>query len=297
VGAFTLPRERNIHLFPRGRKLMFKARGGEGGTIWGSTLLLNRMFLKDRKSSIESGIETALFLLDKTEQVEWKKDICKQFPWVPNTILDQCLDSITHAFSTVTPSELKAALKPGGLVKVRPKLENSIVKALEKQPINNSMIPLKEDQKRQLLKYLVTLSLDYLLKDAETLLANPFDKLRELDVERRRIQRRMSFWQLCWYQIRFHRIRTSMMIGLATVGTSYAFYLQDTTIVSTAILNAFSKFSVSCSIVLQKFNAFVATLVLFVTTIDTELSSFFTRVTSGRSLLDFTAKNSKKGRR
>eukprot|EP00548_Thalassiothrix_antarctica_P011691 CAMPEP_0194162352 /NCGR_PEP_ID=MMETSP0152-20130528/79451_1 /TAXON_ID=1049557 /ORGANISM="Thalassiothrix antarctica, Strain L6-D1" /LENGTH=311 /DNA_ID=CAMNT_0038872245 /DNA_START=270 /DNA_END=1202 /DNA_ORIENTATION=+ len=59
-------------------------KGSGGKTLLNSMVSMNRKSIRDRRSSIESGIETALFLLDKKQQAQWKKDICKEFPWVPN---------------------------------------------------------------------------------------------------------------------------------------------------------------------------------------------------------------------
>lgn len=310
VEGFAFPIHRETNQLSRERRLTLAAIIGDGGktvlnsmalmkgsggkTLLNSMVSMNRKSMRDRRSSIESGIETALFLLDKKQQAQWKKDICKEFPWVPNTILDSCLDSVTHAFSTIAPSELKAALKPGGLEKARPKLESTIVEALEKQPINKSMIPLSDTQKRKLLKYLVTLSLDYVLRDAEMLLTNPFVKLRELEEEKRRIQRSMNLWQLSWYRLRFYPIQSSVLIGLGTMATATSvFYMTKNTAVSATILNSFSNLSAFCTIALSKLKVLMNSLILLLTTIGAKLSTSF----SSESFPKITAKNAKKIRR
>jgi len=213
-----------------------------------------RILFQD-KSAIESGVETAALLLDKRQQSQCKKDIRKEFRWIPAEILDVCFDSATAAFATVAPSELKAAIKQGGLQKVRPKLEDKIVKKLESRPIFNSFPFLKLDDRRQLLTYLVSLSLDYLLKDAEKLLANPFDKLRLLDKERRKIRQKLTFRQLAWYRLRFYPGQM-FLLGVTAFVISYGIYVQHG---NNAILPTVSKISTVISSLATNFWMFLNT--------------------------------------
>lgn len=164
-----------------------------------------------RPSSMESSIEAALILTDKKRQVEWKNDMRQQFPLVPAFAIDACIDSLSDAFASVAPAQVKAALRPGGLEKVRPGLEATIVSKLENQTVMKS-IPLKTGDKRQFLHYLVNMSLDYVLKDAELLLAKPAVKLQALEVQKQNIRKLMTFRQLAWYQIQYAPVQTALLV-------------------------------------------------------------------------------------
>lgn len=188
-----------------------------------------------RTSSVESGIETALLLTDKKRQEEWKKETRQKFPLIPSFMVDVCIDSLSEYFSAVAPKELKALLRPGGLGKARPGLEAELVSNLEKQQVIKN-IPLKVDDKRQLLQYLVSTSLGYVLKDAELLLAEPGIKLQALQVQKEEIQKYMTFWQLTWYRIRYHPVQ----ISLLTVGSVYVGYSLYQQSKHTAFISAIS---------------------------------------------------------
>lgn len=178
-----------------------------------------------RTSSVESGIEAALLLTDKRRQEEWKKDTRQKFPLVPSFVVDACIDSLSDAFSSVAPAELKAVLRPGGLEEARPRLEATLVSNLENHQVMKG-IPLKADDKRQFLQYLVNMSMGYVLRDAELLLAEPSVKLQALEVQKQEIQKYMTFWQFTWYRIRYHPLQTSLLtIGSVYIG--YSLYQQS----------------------------------------------------------------------
>jgi len=178
------------------------------------------MFGKKNKSSMESGIETALLLIDKKRQKQWKEDMEKEFPFIPATALDICLDCLTDAFSSIAPTQLKSALRPGGLEKVRPELEETIVDTMEKYYMIKN-IPLKPSAKTELLQYLVNLGLDYALKDVEKALADPVERLQALEIQKREITRYMTRKQLLWYRIRYRPLQTAAILsGTALAGYS-----------------------------------------------------------------------------
>lgn len=206
-----------------------KAKRSSSELVWDDDdSIVRRLFQNNQKrptSATSAGVvavvETATLLSDKRQQNQFKKKIRNEFRWIPSELLDICLDSATVAFAQVAPSELKSAFQQGNFQKVvRPKLKDTIVTSLESQPLYHSLPLLDLDTKRKLVSYLVNLSLDYLLKDVELVLANPFDKLRLLDEERRKLQQRMTFWQLTWYRLRFYPGRV-LMLGVAGVITSY----------------------------------------------------------------------------
>lgn len=163
-----------------------------------------------RRNGVETSIETALILTDKKRQDEWKKDIGKNYPLIPSFLVDVCVDSISSAFSEIAPAQLQAALKPGGLEKVRPELEKGIVETLEKQEVLKG-IPLKQDEKRKFLLYVVNMALGYLLRDAELALAKPSVKLQALDAQKREIQRYMTIRQMTWYRIQSYPLQMALL--------------------------------------------------------------------------------------
>mmetsp|Transcript_17123 Transcript_17123/g.25940 ORF Transcript_17123/g.25940 Transcript_17123/m.25940 type:complete len:341 (-) Transcript_17123:354-1376(-) len=179
---------------------------------------------KKKKTSVQSGIQAALFLTDKKRQEEWKKDMRQSFPVLPNVVLDVCIDALTEVFKTITPKELQAALQPGGLEKARPNLEASIVSNLESQQVLKN-VPLKADDKRQLLQYLVSLALDYFLKDVELMLAEPSVKLQALESQKREILKYMSFWEIQWYRVRYFPLQMATVVA-ASVCLTYFFYQE-----------------------------------------------------------------------
>lgn len=171
------------------------------------------------------GIETALILLgNKKRRTEFKRSIRKDFPWFPHGAVDLCVDSVSSAFESVAPTELKMALQPGGLLKVRPRLEESLTKQLS-DTLGNVDVPfIGSKEKKQLLQYLVRMSLDILLQETEQALAEPSAKLRALEAQRREITKYMSVRQLTRYHIRYHPWRL-LLSGLA-VGASGYYALQ-----------------------------------------------------------------------
>merc|ERR1719293_22519 len=138
----------------------------------------------------------------------------KEFPLIPASVVDSCLNSLTEGFSIVAPSQLKKALKPGGLEKVKPQLEAVIVRNLQQQPmVAKITLPLSE--KKKLLRYLVGLALDYMLEDVGELLKAPQERLLMLERQEREIKRYMNRRQLLWYQMRHHPNRTFAFTALS----------------------------------------------------------------------------------
>jgi hypothetical protein len=186
--------------------------------------LLKFVFPSKSSNPVGSGIETALMLIDKRRQEEFKKEMLQNFPFVPPGVMDTCVTSLADSFSAVAPSKLKTALKPGGLEKVRPELEDTIVASLQDQSMIKDL-PLTKSDKGKLLKYMVRLSLDYLLQDVQEMLKQPTERLQLLDDKKQQIQRYMTFWQLTWYRIRYYPIQMTL-IGAATAMSSIFLYQQ-----------------------------------------------------------------------
>ena len=177
-------------------------------------------------------MDAALVLGDKKRQSVFKQDLGKQFPFIPPAVLDVCMDALSTSFDNVAPSDLKKALKPGGLEKVRPKIEAKAVKSLKTQQMIKDL-PLSDEDKTKLLEYVVKLSLDYLLEDAQAALVAPALKLQTLEREQYEIRRYMSFWQLSWYRLRYFPVRTigCSMILSWTVFLTLQYY-KDTALVT-----------------------------------------------------------------
>ena len=175
-----------------------------------------------RRNGVESSIEAALILTDKKRQEEWKKDIGIKYPLIPSFVVDVCINSMSGAFESIAPAELQALLRPGGLEKARPELEQGIVTSLEKQQVWQG-IPLKQDDKRQFLQYIVTMALDYVLRDAELALAAPTAKLRALDAQKRDVQRFMTRRQLLEYRIQTYPLRMALL-GATFLYVIYTMY-------------------------------------------------------------------------
>ena len=117
---------------------------------------------------------------------------------------------------------LRTALRPGGLARAQPSLEAHLVSNLEGQAVIKG-IPLKADDKRNLLRFLVKTSLDCVLEDLEMILAAPHVKLQTLESQKRQIQKYMSSWQLIRYRIRYYPVQ--MALSLASVAfIGYAAY-------------------------------------------------------------------------
>jgi hypothetical protein len=177
-----------------------------------------------KKSIIESGTEAALLLGDKKRQDIFKKDVNKQFPMIPPAVLDVCMDALSASFQNVAPVDLKKALKPGGMDKVRSRIEATVVQTLKKQQVINN-IPLSNQDKTELLEYIVGLSMDHLLKDVEVALMAPALKLQTLEREQYEVRKYMTRRQLIWYRLRYFPA-SSIGFALLIVWTSYLTYHQ-----------------------------------------------------------------------
>ena len=171
------------------------------------------------KGAFEAGVETALVLGNPQQRTRWKKDISERFSWIPPSMLSGCVDGLASAFAAIAPKDLQKALKPGGLEKVRSKIEADFVNNLRAQPIIRKL-PIPNDEKKKLMEYLVDLSLDFFLKDLEPILAAPSVKLQALDRERREILNRMSFQQRVWYRLRY-KPKATIALGLFSLWTVF----------------------------------------------------------------------------
>jgi hypothetical protein len=135
----------------------------------------------------------------------------------------------------VAPKTLKKALQPGGLEKVRPGMESTIVNSLNKQPVVANF-PLPSSEKNSILKSLVRTSLDFALQDAKEILADPSDRLRALEEKRLKVTKYMTKSQLLTYHIRY-KTRQTILISSVAMLLTYLLYgeLRTTALYKTTL--------------------------------------------------------------
>jgi len=181
-----------------------------------------------KNDTFQSGVEAALVLGNQERRAQWTKDVGKKFSWIPPEMLSMCIDGLASAFVAVAPKDLQKALQPGGLEKVRSEVEADFVRHLQNQPMVRKL-PMAQNDKDKLVAYLVNLSLAYFLKDLESALEAPSEKLRHLDRERRDIQRYMSVRQLVWYRLRYKPATTIAVAFLSiwTICITFLFLQQN----------------------------------------------------------------------
>eukprot|EP00535_Pseudo-nitzschia_heimii_P006454 CAMPEP_0197174562 /NCGR_PEP_ID=MMETSP1423-20130617/1027_1 /TAXON_ID=476441 /ORGANISM="Pseudo-nitzschia heimii, Strain UNC1101" /LENGTH=236 /DNA_ID=CAMNT_0042623505 /DNA_START=440 /DNA_END=1149 /DNA_ORIENTATION=+ len=216
------------------------------------------------KDAVEAGVETALVLRNKQQRTQWTKDVNERFPWIPPSVVSGCVDGLASAFADIAPKDLQKALKPGGLEKVRSRIEADFVRNVQAQPVVRKL-PIPNDDKKKLVEHLVDLSLDFFLKDIEPVLAAPSMKLRVLDRERREILSCMSLRQRIWYRLRY-KPKTTIALGLVSLWTVFAtlFYALPNQNVDLKIKNLFSflagvfpKFNATAQSIVVKLNGII----------------------------------------
>jgi len=136
-------------------------------------LTLNPFLLRKKNNALEAGYveDTALLLTNKRCQDDFKDEMRRKFPLIPPPLIDSCLDVLVDSFSNIAPSQLKKVLQPGGLAKARPELEAILLESLQKNSRLGSL-------PTTTLAYLVSLALDYVLRDVENQLADPVRSCR-----------------------------------------------------------------------------------------------------------------------
>jgi len=151
-------------------------------------------------NALVTGLETALVLGNKQRRAQWTREATQQFSWIPSFVIEMCIDGLASAYEAVAPRDLKQALTPGGLTKVRTKLQNQVIQNL--QPMLDGLPMIAKSDKDQLIEYLVDLSLDFFLNDLESKLAAPSTKLTVLDRERKYLLQSMTMREFLGYRVR-----------------------------------------------------------------------------------------------
>lgn len=194
-------------------------------------------FNDDKRNGMELGVQTAQLLLDKNRQAALKRELKTKFPMVPTNVMDGTIDVVAKSFATVAPSELRQALQPGGMAKMRPTIQKKMVQSLMTQSIIRDIPLLEKADKRKVCEAVVDLALDYALKDAQELLAAPEVRLEALNVKRQEIQKQMGWKKLIIYRIR-HNPRK---VALAVIVSAFFLYQQRKVPVLLAIMTRIQK--------------------------------------------------------
>lgn len=181
--------------------------------------------LHQRQTGIEVGIQTAQLLMDPKRHDKLHQQLSRQFPLVPKPFLDACIDLVADAFMTVAPNKLKQALRPGGMEKVRPEIQRGITGVVLEQPMVRAIPVLNSKDKANLIESIVDMALDYVLQDAETVLAAPEVRLEALEEEIREVKRLMGPWRVLLYRIR--HIPLAMIVTALTAALFVLVYQQE----------------------------------------------------------------------
>jgi hypothetical protein len=199
---------------------------------------------------MEIGILTAQLLLDKRRHAELKQNMRKNYPFVPDSVLDICIDITAKAFTTVAPEKIRKALQPGALQQAQPELKKALVRAALDQRVIQNIPVFKNKDKEALLGNVVDLALRFVLKDAQAVLAAPEVRLQALEEQVRRVQAQMGPWRLALYRLRNNplQVATRLIVALSVV-LLFA-KRNDPTVVSAR--RAFSKLVVLLLTLVQK---------------------------------------------
>ena len=178
----------------------------------------------DELNRIEIGIQTSQLLMDARRRNELKENIRRQYPLVPDSLIDLGIDVTAQAFSKVVPEKMQAALRPGGMELMRPEIEQVIVVYALEQPAVKDVPILETREKRNIISSIVSVALDCVLKDAQEILAAPEVRLEELEEKVKAIKAQMGFQRLVLYRIR--RNRKTLVVGAALSIVAVIVYQQ-----------------------------------------------------------------------
>lgn len=171
-------------------------------------------------NNIEVGIQTAQLLMDRKRHDNLKKKMKKQFPLVPDVVLDSTIDMVAQTFTKVAPEKLKLALQPGGMDQVRPEMEFIIVQYTLKHPLFEGIPIFNNVDKRRLVEAIVSRALDYVLQDARQVLAAPEVRLETLEEQLTEIKALMGPKRLFMYRVRHNYKRIAIFAAIALVSTA-----------------------------------------------------------------------------
>lgn len=191
-----------------------------------------RTALSAKRSEIELGIRTAQYLMDGRQHDRLKKSIKDKYPLVPDSLIKSGIDIASQGFTQVAPSQLKLALKPGGMEQVRPDIEATIVDYTMKQTVVQNIPILGRDEKRKVIEAIVDLALDNLLKDVDTVLASPEVQLELLEAQIEEVKSQMGARRLVWYRLRRNPRKSIFTLALALASVVYFSHRRHPSIVT-----------------------------------------------------------------
>lgn len=151
-----------------------------------------------RQRKIELGIKVAQAMLDDKKKDDLKAELLKQYPLVPEAVVDVLLDETARQLQAMTPRRLRTALQPGELEKTRPKLRRTIAKKLVKLQVPM----LKAEDQLKLTELLVDKVLDLLLEQTGAALTAPEVRLDELHEQVVAVEAEMSRPRLFWFHLK-----------------------------------------------------------------------------------------------
>jgi hypothetical protein len=196
---------------------------------------------KDKKNGMALGVQMAQLLLDKRRQAALKKDLKTRFPLVPASVLEGTIDMVAESFVNVAPSELRQALQPGGMAKMRPALQKKMVQSLVTQTWIRDLPLLGLADKQKLCETVVDLALEYVLQDAQELLAAPEVRLEALQIQKQDIYKQMGWKKVILYRIGHNPGK----IFLTVVVSALFFYQQRRVPVVMAVVSGIQTVSAS----------------------------------------------------
>jgi hypothetical protein len=163
------------------------------------------------------GIQTAQMLLDKRRHEELKQNMRKDYPLVPESVLDICIGITAEAFTTVAPEKIRMALKPGAMQQSQPELKKSLVRTALDQQVIRDIPVINTKDKEALLGTVVDLALRFVLKDATAALAAPEVRLQALEEQVRQVKAQMGPWRLALYRLRNNilQVATPILVALS----------------------------------------------------------------------------------
>jgi hypothetical protein len=184
------------------------------------------------RGSMGIGIQTAQLLLDKRRHDELKRNIKVDYPLVPDSVLDICIDITAKAFTTVAPEKIRNALQPGKMEQAQPALKKALVSAALDQKVIRNMPVLTSKDKEALLGNVVDLALRFVLRDAKAALAAPEVRLQALEEQVRNVKAQMGPLRLARYRLRTNPLQVAAPVLLALSAVLAYAQRDDPTVVT-----------------------------------------------------------------
>jgi hypothetical protein len=144
-------------------------------------------------------------LMDPQRQEQFKRALKKDYPILPDPVLDACLDVISQVFVTVTPKQLQKAMTPSGYQTMKPQIVRDVVRIAMRLPI------LREDtrpfltriDKQRLLTAAMNQAMDLVFVPIheQYLLLSPTQQLAALEQQMQLVKSQMTVSQKLHYYL------------------------------------------------------------------------------------------------